>query len=288
MSSYSSAFPALHSLQLPLSIQGKRGWASFFPGTSTLVCPKIPTYLQHSRFADLVHEKFDTIQRQQDPMLDWQALDLRLPTSWNSKDKAKHIDVDRLGLQLHYAGPGRSEAHAGSIRTNFAIPKHCGMFYYEVKIISKGDDGFIGIGFCTKENDLNRLPGWDVGSYGFHGDDGHSFAGSGTGDDYGPSFTTHDVIGCGIDFTNQTGFYTKNGTMIGVAFRNIPLYQSYYPVVGLRTPGEAVTTNFGDEPFVFDINQLVKVTDQPGLLTPSPIDLSIIFCSKSNRKSPKR
>lgn len=57
---------------------------------------------------------------------------------------------------------------------------------------------------------------------------------------------------------DNTAFYTKNGTMLGTAFRNIgniPLY----PCIGLRTPGEQVTVNFGQAAFVFDIDQYVKV-----------------------------
>ena len=40
-----------------------------------------------------------------------------------------------------------------------------------------------------------RLPGWDKHSYGYHGDDGHSFCSSGQGQKYGPTFTTGDVVG---------------------------------------------------------------------------------------------
>lgn len=37
------------------------------------------------------------------------------------------------------------------------------------------------------------------------------------------------------------------------------LKKPIYPAIGLRTPRERVTTNFGHEPFVFDIEQFVKV-----------------------------
>ncbi|SAM03725.1 hypothetical protein [Absidia glauca] len=186
------------------------------------------------------------------------TLDLRLPTAWNPSDKAKHITVDNQCLALKYAGPGKTEAHAASVRTNFPMRPQTGLFYYEVKILSKGDDGFIGIGFCTKDNDLERLPGWDVGSFGYHGDDGHGFAGSGVGRSYGPSYTTGDIIGCGVNFAEASAFYTKNGTMVGTAFTSIDLTKIYYPVVGLRTPGEHVIANFGDEDFVFDISLYIK------------------------------
>lgn len=135
----------------------------------------------------------------------------------------------------------------------------CGIFYYEMKVISKGEDGYIGIGFCCAENKTERLPGWDVDSWGYHGDDGHSFAGSGIGQNYGPCFTTGDVIGCGVNFADGSAFYTKNGKFLGTAFRQIDVSKPLYPSVGLRTTGEKITTNFGHEPFVFDIEQYIKV-----------------------------
>lgn len=57
--------------------------------------------------------------------------------------------------------------------------------------------------------------GWDKHSYGYHGDDGHSFCCSGTGHPYGPTFTTGDVIGCCVNLINNTCFYTKNGHSLG-------------------------------------------------------------------------
>lgn len=57
--------------------------------------------------------------------------------------------------------------------------------------------------------------GWDKHSYGYHGDDGHSFCSSGTGQPYGPTFTTGDVIGCCVNLINSTCFYTKNGHSLG-------------------------------------------------------------------------
>ncbi|QQP38446.1 Ran-binding protein 10 [Caligus rogercresseyi] len=112
-------------------------------------------------------------------------------------------------------------------------------------------DGYMGVGLSAQGVNLNRLPGWDKNSYGYHGDDGHSFCSSGTGQSYGPTFTTGDVIGCGVNLLEGSCFYTKNGHHLGIAFNNIP--PNLYPTVGLQTPGEIVDTNFGQEPFLFDI-----------------------------------
>jgi hypothetical protein len=46
-----------------------------------------------------------------------------------------------------------------------------------------------GIGFTTHEDKSDRLPGWDAGSWGYHGDDGNLFE-VGKGVRYGPKFGT--------------------------------------------------------------------------------------------------
>jgi hypothetical protein len=56
-------------------------------------------------------------------------------------------------------GPGKQETHAALARSNFPMRHQCGIFYFEMKVISKGDDGYIGIGFCCASNKLERLPG---------------------------------------------------------------------------------------------------------------------------------
>lgn len=142
------------------------------------------------------------------------------------------------------------------MRATHPIPAACGLYYFEVRIVSKGRDGYMGIGLSAHGVNMNRLPGWDKHSYGYHGDDGHSFCSSGTGQPYGPTFTTGDVIGCGVNLVDNTCFYTKNGHHLGIAFRGLP--PNLYPTVGLQTPGEVVDANFGQQPFVFDIEDMLR------------------------------
>lgn len=121
------------------------------------------------------------------------------------------------------SGYGKTHKDAASVRTTHSIPAACGLYYFEVKIVSKGRDGYMGIGLSAHGVNVNRLPGWDKHSYGYHGDDGHSFCSSGTGQPYGPTFTTGDVIGCGVNLVDNTAFYTKNGCHLGIAFTDLPV-----------------------------------------------------------------
>lgn len=120
------------------------------------------------------------------------------------------------GLTVSFRGSGRNgENDAAAVKANQPIPPQCGVYYFEVTIVSKGQLGFIGLGFSSDKVALTRLPGWETNSFGYHGDDGNSFTGSGVGQHFGPTFTTDDVIGCGIDWTQKRAFFTKNGVLIG-------------------------------------------------------------------------
>lgn len=179
-----------------------------------------------------------------------------LPLCWSSTEKNNSIGLSNGNLRVHYKGVGKSHNDAASVRTNCPIPASCGLYYFEVKIISKGRDGYMGIGLTATSFKMNRLPGWDKQSYGYHGDDGNSFCSSGNGQPYGPTFTTGDIIGCGVNLVDNTCFYTKNGHHLGIAFRDLP--PKLFPTVGLQTPGEIVDANFGQKPFEFDIEDMIK------------------------------
>ncbi|EDO31108.1 predicted protein [Nematostella vectensis] len=172
-----------------------------------------------------------------------------LPRSWSPKDKFTFIGLSQNNLRVHYKGVGKTHKDAASVRATYHIPAACGLYYFEVRIVSKGRDGYMGVGLSAQGVNMNRLPGWEKNSYGYHGDDGHSFCSSGTGKPYGPTFTTGDVIGCGLNLIDNTCFYTKNGVNLG---------PNLYPTVGLQTPGEVVDANFGQLPFVYNIEEEMK------------------------------
>ena len=184
-----------------------------------------------------------------------------LPRAWSAKDKANFISLSENNLKVHYKGVGKGHKDAAAVRATHPIPVSCLLYYFEIRIISKGRDGYMGIGLSAHNVNMQRLPGWDKQSYGYHGDDGHSFCSSGTGVPYGPTFTTGDVIGCGYNLVENTCFYTKNGLNLGCAFRDLPRLP-LFATVGLQTPGEEVEANFGMEPFIYDIEDDMKALRQ--------------------------
>ena len=185
------------------------------------------------------------------------------PTAWDSSlgqhPSMRYLDV--TGLRVKYRGPGSDDRDAASIRSNNAIPKGCPVYYFEVDIVNKGRDGYIGIGLSVKDVKLDRLPGWEPKSYGYHGDDGHVFNGRGTGRPYGPMYTTGDWIGVIYNKLDRTITFTKKGFQLGAAFTNVP-DGMYYPTVGFRTPEEEITVNFGDDlerrPFKGDYEAILE------------------------------
>ena len=81
----------------------------------------------------------------------------------------------------------------------------------------------MGIGLSCAGVNLNRLPGWERNSYGYHADDGCVYNSSATGQSYAPTFTTGDVVGCGLNLVTRSIFFTKNGINLGTATSDLPV-----------------------------------------------------------------
>uniref|UniRef100_A0A3Q3BFZ1 Uncharacterized protein n=1 Tax=Kryptolebias marmoratus TaxID=37003 RepID=A0A3Q3BFZ1_KRYMA len=64
-----------------------------------------------------------------------------LPRSWSPKDKYSSIGLSQNNLRVHYKGHGKNHKDAASVRATHPIPAACGIYYFEVKIVSKGRDG---------------------------------------------------------------------------------------------------------------------------------------------------
>ncbi|PKY14572.1 hypothetical protein RhiirB3_466167, partial [Rhizophagus irregularis] len=104
-------------------------------------------------------------------------------------------------------------------------------YYYEITILSNpnNDQTIIAIGLATKNYSINRLPGCDTHSVGFHSDEGRTFHNEGyTGSKYAEKWgKIDDVIGCGYCPNTGQIFFTMNGKNLGIAYTS--LFYNWYP-----------------------------------------------------------
>jgi len=182
-----------------------------------------------------------------------------LPRNLSLTDKSIYTNIDSTNpLRLEYTHVSTVLTHYDTIyenacvRADYAIPKDAGIYYFEIKVLSKGVYGRAYIGLKALGTNLQNAPGWDLGTYAYHGDDGKKFASGGDGVPYGPTYSTNDVVGCGVNFNNRTCFFTLNGLFLGMAFCDMHT-TNLYPTVGVGSKNEAIEVNFGQRPFVYNI-----------------------------------
>jgi len=108
----------------------------------------------------------------------------------------------------------------------------------------------VGLG---RENFPNEgyLPGWKMGSFGFHSDDGKVYYNS-VSRTYAGTFGRGDTIGCGVNKEMNHIFFTKNGKHLGIACSIES--ERLFPIIGLDAH-VTVRVNFGHrEPFLYDFS----------------------------------
>jgi Ran-binding protein 9/10 len=203
-----------------------------------------------------------------------------LPSRWNDMDKYPGLDIIQDGMEVRYNGPSnKHEQEAATARADHPMSPQCGIYYFEVEIKSKTKDGMIAVGFSSHRASLERLPGWESESWAYHGDDGKSYFGEGTGKAYGPTFGVGDVIGCGLDFASGCAFFTKNGRNLGIAFKELKNIRPF-PAVGMKkSSGSWIGVNFGQKEFIFDIGGMVA---QQRLIVYKEIDTTPISTLRLN------
>ena len=187
-----------------------------------------------------------------------------LPSRLSELDKHPGLDLSQEGTVLKYNGPAtKSEMEATAVRADYPMSPQCGVYYYEITVDQKSSkDGMVAIGFSTHKASLERLPGLETESWAYHGDDGKIFCGESTARPYAEGFGVKDVVGCGINFNTGHAFFTRNGVQLGSAFRDLKDLKAF-PAIGLKKhTGTLITVNFGQQPFVYDIDTYVKVQER--------------------------
>ncbi|KAK1764327.1 ankyrin repeat-containing domain protein [Phialemonium atrogriseum] len=149
------------------------------------------------------------------------------PTAWHPKDMGQPLlrQPDANSITVDRNPSPTTEPKAIARANHPMVPGQNGVFYFEVTIVNGGDGTKrFGVGFCEEDTPLDIMLGWAEGSWGYHGDDGNVFNNGqriSTGDPYGPEYGQGAVIGCGVNFREETAFYTVDGEVIGRAFSKI-------------------------------------------------------------------
>jgi len=67
-----------------------------------------------------------------------------LPSKLNDRDRCAILEVLNDGMEVHFSGPAKgTESDAASVRADRPIPPQCGIYYYEVSILSRGNKGCV-------------------------------------------------------------------------------------------------------------------------------------------------
>lgn len=195
---------------------------------------------QQSESSQVCHYPFDEadtphysgVTAKCDPMLQ-----LDLTNTRYSGVKVESVD----GCRLTY----NRQNNAVGVFQSLAYPFGSKFTYYQVQIINYGTRGTIGIGLAHKEYALNRQPGWDKASIGYHCDDGRLFYENGSGHCIYSAAQQGDIIGCGVSniiYSNPCRavvFFTHNRLKLGEITVIVP-DGGLYPTVGLHSQGEVV------------------------------------------------
>ncbi|GIQ81703.1 hypothetical protein KIPB_002703 [Kipferlia bialata] len=187
---------------------------------------------------------------------------LALPSSFCFHASSTYLQLSNRARRVSYSSPAGRDAQAASLKSNRAIPVQCGMYYFEATIVEGGINAYLGVGLVPTDSTTyhSRLPGWDAGCIGYHGDDGYLFVGSGTGRGYGQRFGMGDTVGVLVDYLRGDVMFTRNGVALGTACR-IPQKNragGLHPAVGMRSEGAVIEANFGQRPFQFPFRDHVS------------------------------
>ncbi|RYP08536.1 hypothetical protein DL764_001867 [Monosporascus ibericus] len=194
------------------------------------------------------------------------------PSAWSTDDSNKFknmtVSEDGLGLTstLHLVNWER-----GFCRANHPVPFGMTRYYYEIAVTQAAFTDSVALGFTNRYTPVDNLPGWqDYGgpNWGYHGGDGGLFEYSSNNDypqSIGPKWGMGDIVGCGIDFSRCTIFYTKNGELLGEGFRDVKSSR-VFPCVGLYAEGPTIRANFGLDdamPFKYDLGRFEEDCKMP-------------------------
>ena len=148
-----------------------------------------------------------------------------------------------------------------SIQTDKPLPPSLPYFYFEVKVLNSGEYGTVGIGLTYKNNSKYRddyLAERASHSITYHGEYGRIYLDNDAAVDQTDIYTTGDTVGCYFCRATIVGIqqtlvqFSKNGSALH-PIRCI-VGDEFYPTLVSATSGTVFETNFGQKPFMCDMN----------------------------------
>ncbi|CAK9212606.1 unnamed protein product [Sphagnum troendelagicum] len=191
-----------------------------------------------------------------------EEMEVAAATRLNTKMGSSHLSVRTLNKSsqcVEHIGEGVDSHRVGAIQGNGQAQHPRRRYYYfEITIKDCGRDGCIGIGFTGEDFKNDKYPGWESNSYGYHGDDGSLHHEPLEPDcDFGPKYSTDDIVGAGIDHLKRKIFFTKNGKLVGHCIPN-EVRDTLYPTIAFDSRGGKVEVNFEQENFKYDLDLYAK------------------------------
>ena len=132
------------------------------------------------------------------------------------------------------------------IFASHSIPVSSKVYYFEIRIQSASKYDKVGIGFMSANpKAIISMPGLEIDSVGYHGDDGYFYNGGRLKNSYGPKFNDNCIVGCGVDKRNNILFFTKNGQSLGatchlddLSLIELQLSNQLFPAIGVYTASD--------------------------------------------------
>ncbi|KAH7296768.1 hypothetical protein KP509_26G038000 [Ceratopteris richardii] len=178
------------------------------------------------------------------------------PTHIRTNQSLRFLVISGDKLSAMYTGNMINGDEVGVIQGDRPAPLGRTFYYFEVYVRCAWINGSISVGFIDERIRTRKQVGREPNTYGYHGGNGWLYSGREEGKPFGPVFGRGDIVGAGIHSASHHIFFTLNGRLVGsfLADITIPLY----PSASMHNQHERVDVNFGQKPFVFDIEALER------------------------------
>ncbi|UKZ71203.1 uncharacterized protein TrAtP1_012164 [Trichoderma atroviride] len=199
---------------------------------------------------------------------------LQRPSRWNKLDMHRALKTSEDGLVIFLEDPAAEDTISGDYTaiTDFCIPNDERVFYFEIQMtrLETSEDSIgdpeIAVGLGEEHIHLDSTVGCESESWGFLGESGQLYERGRKMKKFHKGYGSQHTVGCGIDFSKNVGFLTKNGRYLG--HFTTAVTGKLYPTVSFGenlVKGSCITANFGNDQgikFMYDLEKLDQVMEK--------------------------